>query len=76
MSSLKETTDDVGSNKISLSLDENNDISIIKLLGVSVMYFSHASNKVESTSLGLAQSEKCDASRIEKNVCNFLVTNN
>ena len=64
MSSLKETTDDVGSNKFSLLLDENNDISIIKLVGESVMYFSHASNKVESTYLGLAQLKTCDASSI------------
>ena len=55
---LKELTDDIGSNKLSLLLDESNDISIIKLLGVSIMYFSDASNKVEFTYLGLAQLEK------------------
>ena len=60
----KELTDDIGSNKCSLSLDDSIDISIIKLLGVSMIYFRHASNKVESTYLGLAQLEKCDVSSI------------
>ena len=61
---LKELTDNIGSNTLSLLLDDCNDISIIKLLCVSVMYFIHSSNKVESTSLGLAQLDKCDASSI------------
>ena len=61
---LKELTDDIDSNKFSLLLYESNDISIIKLLGVSIMYFSHESNKVESTYLRLTHSEKCDASSI------------
>ena len=42
----KELTDDIGSNKFNLLLDESNNISIITLLGVSIIYFSHASNKV------------------------------
>ena len=32
---LKELTDDIGSKKLSLLLDDSNDISIIKLLGTS-----------------------------------------
>ena len=61
----QELTDNIGSNKSSLLLDEGNDISIIQVLGVSMIYFSHASNKVESTYLGLVELEKCDASSIE-----------
>ena len=57
-------TNYIGSNKLSLLLDESNDISIIKLLGLSIVYFSHVSNKVESNYLGLTQLEKCDASSI------------
>ena len=34
---------------ISLLLDESNDIYIIRLLGVSVIYFTHASNKAKFT---------------------------
>ena len=52
------------------------DISIIKLLGVSVIYISHASNKDESTYLGLAQLEKCDASSIVTALKKLLVTKN
>ena len=37
----KELTDDIGSNKLCLLLDEDNDISIIKLLGASLIYFSY-----------------------------------
>ena len=51
---LKELTDNIGSNKFSLLLDECNDISVMKLLGVSIIYFSHASNKLESTYVGFA----------------------
>ena len=45
-------------------LDESNDISTMKLSDVSVIYFIHASGKVESTYPGIAQLEKCDASSI------------
>ena len=55
---LIEMADYIGSNKLSLLFDESNDISIIKLLGVSIIYLSHASNKVEFTYLGFAQLEK------------------
>ena len=61
---------------ISLLLDEGNDISIIKLLGMSVIYFSHASNKVESTYLGPAHVEKCDAISIVTALRKLLVTKN
>ena len=40
----KELTDDICSNKLSLLWDESNDISIIKLLGVSIIYFSHSNH--------------------------------
>ena len=58
---LKELTDDIGKNMLSLLLDKGNDISIIRLLGVSASY---EFNKGESTYQGLAQLEKCDASSI------------
>ena len=59
----EELTNDIGNNVFSLLLDESN-ISFMKLLGVSVIYYSHASNKVESTYLGIALLEKCDADSI------------
>ena len=40
------------------------------------MYYSHASNKVESTYLGLAQLERCDASSIDTALKKLLVTKN
>ena len=47
-------TDDIGSSKFSLLLGESNDISVLKLLGVSVIWLSHALNKFKSLYLGLA----------------------
>ena len=71
----KELTDDIGSNKLSLLLDKGNDISIIKLL-VSIIYFSHASNEVKCTYLGLTQLEKLDANNIVTALNFFFFTNN
>ena len=70
----KKLTDDIGCSKFSLLLGESNDISALKLLGVSTIYFSHASNKVESTYLALTQLEKCDSSRIVTALKKLLVT--
>ena len=55
---------DVGSNKFSLLLDESNDISVIKMLGVTIIYFSDKTGRVVSTYLGLVHLEKCDAESI------------
>ena len=51
----EELTNDIGNNKFSLLLDESNDISVKKLLGASIVYYSHSSRKVESTYLGTAK---------------------
>ena len=72
----KELIDNIDGNKICLLLDESNDISIIKLLGVSIMHFSHASNKVESTYLGHAQLTKCNAGNIVTALKKLVVTKN
>ena len=61
---LKELTVDIGSNMLSLLLDEGNNVSAKKLLGASVIYFCRASTKVRSNYLGHAQFEKCDAGSI------------
>ena len=60
---VEELTDDIDSNKCSLIIDERNDISIMRSPGISVMYISQASNKVESTYLGRAQLVKCDVNK-------------
>ena len=51
---------DIGSNRCSLLHDVLNDISVSKMLMVSVMYFNDNSDKVVSTYLGLIQIETSD----------------
>ena len=70
----EELTNDIGNNKFSLLLDESNDISVKKLLGISVIYYSHSSHKVESTYLGIVQLEKRDALSIIKALKQLLIS--
>ena len=44
-------------------IDESTDITVVKLLGVSIIYFSNI-EKVVSTYLGLIELEACDAESI------------
>ena len=74
-----ELTNDAGSNKLSLLSDETNGISAMKLIGVSVMYLNHASNKVVANYLELTLLDKCDASSIVthlKNISKYLSIKN
>ena len=63
--------DDMGSNKLSLLLDENNDALIVKFLGAFIIYINHVLNKIESTYLGFAQWKKCDARSIVRSMKKF-----
>lgn len=49
--------DDIGNSKYSLLIDESTDIAIIKLLGVTIRYFSKTLQKIVSTYLGLIEIE-------------------
>jgi hypothetical protein len=64
---------DIGNNKFSLLLDEFNDISVLKVLGVSVIYYSNIKDKVVSTYLGLTHLEKCDAEGIVQALKKLLI---
>ena len=55
---------DIGSNKYSLLLDESNDVTVTKMLGISVIYYSNNIGQVVSTYLGLVQLDQCDAESI------------
>ena len=48
----------------SLLLDKSNDITVNKILGIAVIYFSKSSKKVISTSLNLIELETCTADAI------------
>ena len=55
---------DIDKNKFSLLIDESNDISVLKLLGISIIYYSDIHKKVVSTYLALVEIEECDAENI------------
>ena len=52
---------DIGERKFSLLLDESNDVSVTKILGVAIIYFSIKHHKIIHTFLTLIALEKCDA---------------
>lgn len=56
--------EDIGDGKYSLLLDESNDISVHKMLGIVVIHFSINAKKVVSTFLNLVELEACDAESI------------
>ena len=49
--------EDIGDAKYSLMIDESTDVSVVKLLGVVIRYFSQKLQKVVSTHLGLVEIE-------------------
>lgn len=48
---------DLGDQEYSLLIDESTDISVLKMLGVSIRYFSRSLKKIISTFLGLVAIE-------------------
>ena len=67
---------DIAKNKFSLLIHESNDISVLKLLGISIIYYSDIHKKVVSTYLGLIEIEECDAENIVWGIKNLLRTKN
>uniref|UniRef100_A0A0L8GRN2 Uncharacterized protein n=1 Tax=Octopus bimaculoides TaxID=37653 RepID=A0A0L8GRN2_OCTBM len=55
---------DIGDRKFRLLLDESNDISINKLLGIVITYYSDTHKKVVHTYLSMVSLETCDADGI------------
>ncbi|CAI9725592.1 Hypothetical predicted protein [Octopus vulgaris] len=55
---------DIGDRKFSLLLDESNDISINKLSGIVIVYYSDTHKKVVHTYLSMVSLETCDADGI------------
>ena len=57
-------------------IDESNDIGVLKLLGISIIYYSNILKKNVSTYLGLAEIEECDTEHIVLAIKNLLSTKN
>ena len=60
----------------SASIDKSNDIGVLKLLGISIVYYSNILKKIVSTYLGLVEVEECDAEQIVLAIKNLLSTKN
>jgi len=58
---LKES---IGDSFYSILIDESTDISVLKLLGITIMYFDKNFKQIISTYLSLVKMESCDAQAI------------
>lgn len=67
---------DIWNRKYSLLLDESNDISVNKLLGIGIIYFSNEHGRTLSSFLTLAKLETCDADGIVNSLKNVLSEKN
>lgn len=61
---LDDLLSDVGNGKYSLLLDESNDVSVNKLLGIVIIYYSNKHGKTISSFLALTKLETCNADSI------------
>ncbi|XP_077276673.1 zinc finger protein 862-like isoform X1 [Temnothorax americanus] len=59
-----ELLSDIGNGKYSLLLDESNDVSVNKLLGIVIIYYSDKQGKTISSFLALTKLEICNAEGI------------
>ena len=53
--------EDIGNGNYSLLLDDSNDVTVNKILGIAVIHFSKSSKKAISTFLNLIELEACTA---------------
>ena len=60
----EDLVNDIGDNKYSLLLDESNDITVNKMLGIVIIYYSEKHGKTLSTFLNLVNLEQCNADHI------------
>lgn len=56
--------EDIGNGPFSILIDESNDISVIKMLGIAIVYFSRSKTGLTSTFLSLSELQNCDAQSI------------
>ena len=57
-------------------IDKSDDISVLKLLGISIIYYSNILKKIVSTYLELVEIEEYDAEHIVLAIKNLLRTKN
>lgn len=67
--SLRES---IGDGYYSILIDESTDISVLKFLGITIIYFDANSKKIISTYLSLVEMNACDADAIVNAIKNTL----
>jgi len=72
----KSLINEIGNQPFSLLIDESTDISVLKFLGISIMYFNQDMGKIVSTNLSLVELEACDADAITDAVLTTLKKKN
>lgn len=60
----RDLKNDIGNSKFSLLIDESNDISVTKLLGIAIRYYSEGKKLVVVTFLDLVELRECNADAI------------
>lgn len=55
---------DIGNSAFSLIIDESNDISVTKILGLVIRYYSHQKKRIIVTFLDMVDLKECDANAI------------
>lgn len=63
---------EIGDQPFSLLIDESTDISVLKFLGISIMYFNQKMGQIVSTYLSLVEMEACDSNAITNAVLTTL----
>lgn len=73
---IEEIVSDLGDQEYSLLLDESTDISVSKILGISIRYFSRSLKTIISTFLGLVEIEDGTANSIVNGIKGLLLVLN
>jgi hypothetical protein len=68
----KDLKKDIGNSFYSLLIDESTDISVVKYLGISIIYFSYSTNVFVTTFFALVELNKCDAQSIVDTILTVL----
>lgn len=63
---------EINNQPYSLLIDESTDVSVLKFLGISIMYFNQSEGQVVTTYLALVEMEACDSEAITKAVTSTL----
>ncbi len=61
---ISDLKDDIGDQNFSLLIDESNDITVTKLLGIAIQFYSKSKKKVIVTFLDLVELSDCDSTGI------------